>query len=343
MRLRLYSTALIIWLRKAFHGNYAPLVFEDAQVLDQRCNYINPRDGLQWTELAAMLTSSVLALSVEAEGSASLGAGALELPTTKLARLRVPDIRGLSRKERKRLVQLARTVWDEEEPVNWTDSDPQISEALRELDQFVLDEFGGGVSAQQLYLGIKTSVATRRRVAEAKGKAQKAAKTADVAAVAEGIVKGLKSQTDAARFPEFFVAEDCVTRPLELDPRQPYSVHRQPFLGTVHVRVEDADGQIVYEDSFGQAIGEMLVRALMLGRRKLDFPDEEAIAAATLRKFFVWIRPILDALEEACMNSTLGSRYDSEVLQTAYRQLGWSEHVADAVLPERILLKKLVT
>ena len=332
-----------IWLRKAFHGTYAPLVFEDAQVLDQRCNYINPRDGLQWTELAALLTSSVFALSVEAEGSASMGAGALELPTTKLVRLRVPDIRGLSRKERKRLVQLARTVWDEEEPINWTDSDTQTSEALEELDQFVLDEFGGGLSAQELYLGIKTAVATRLRVAEAKGKAQKAAKKADVAAVAEGIVKGIKAQTDAARFPEFFVAEDCVTRPLELDPQQPYSLHHQPFLGTVHVRVEDADGQIEYEDSFGQAVGEVLVRALMLGRRKFDFPDEEAIAVAALSKFFGWIRPILDALEEACVNTSLGSRYDSALLRTAYRQLGWSEHVRDAELPERILLQTLVT
>ena len=331
-----------IWLRKAVHGTYAPLVFEDAQVLDQRCNYINPRNGLQWTELAAMLTSSVLALSVEAEGSASMGAGALELPTTKLARLHVPDIRGLSRKERRRLVQLARTVWDGEEPVNWIGSDPQISEALRDLDQFVLDQFSDGLSAQQLYLGIKTSVATRRRVAEAKGKAQKAAKKADVAAVAEGILKGVKGQTDAARFPESFVVEDCVTRPLELDPQQPYSLHQQPFLSTVLVRVEDADGHIAYEDSFAQAVGEVLVRALMLGRRKFDFPNEEAIALAALSKFFGWIRPILDALEEACVNSSLGTRYERAVRRAAYHQLGWSEHVGDTELPERISLRTLV-
>lgn len=332
-----------IWLRKAFHGTYAPLVFYDAQVLDQRCNYINPRNGLQWTELAAMLTSSVLALSVEAEGSASMGAGALELPTTKLGRLRVPDIRRLSRNESKRLVRLARTVWDDEEPVDWTDSHPQISEALVKLHQFVLDKFCGGLSARQLYLGIKTAVATRRRVAESKGKAQKAAKQADVAAVAEGIVKGVKRQTDVARFPESFVAEDCVTRPLELDPQQAYSLHLQPFLGTVHVQVEDADGQISYEDSFDQAVGEVLVRALMLGRRKFDFPGEEAVAVAALSNFFGWIRPILDSLEEACASSSLGSRYDSEVVRAAYRQLCWSKHAGEAELPKRISLQAPVT
>ena len=233
-----------IWLRKAFHGTYAPLLFEDAQGLDQRCNYVNPRDGLQWTELAAMLTSSVFALSVEAEGSASMGAGALELATTKLARLRVPDVRHLSRKERRRLVRLASTVWDDDEPVNWTESEPRIAEALRGLDQFVLDRFGGGLSAEQLYLGIKTAVATRRRVAEAKGRAQKAARKADVATVAKGIVKGVKAQTDAARFPESFVAEGCVTRLVELDSQQAYSLHQRPFLGTVQLRVEDSDGQI---------------------------------------------------------------------------------------------------
>ena len=78
----------------------------------------------------------------------------------------------------------------------------------------------------------------------------------------------------------------------------------------------------------------------MLGRRKFDFPDEEKIAVAALSKFFGWIRPIRDALEEACLNSSLGSSYDSEVLRAAYQELGWSEHVGDAELPERISLQR---
>ena len=134
-----------------------------------------------------------------------------------------------------------------------------------------------------------------------------------------------------------------MTRPLELDPQQLYSLHQKPFLGTVHVRIEDGDGQIEYEGTFGQAVGEVLARALMLGRRKLDFPDEETIAVAALSRFFGWIRPIIDTLEDACLNSSLGSRYDSEVLRATYRQLGWSEDVGNAELPEPISLPKLVT
>ena len=330
-----------VWLRKAFHGTYAPLVFEDAQVLDQRCNFVNAKGRLQWTEVAAMLTSSVLALSVEAAGSASMGAGVLELPTTKLARVRVPDIRDLSPRQKEHLVQLARTVWDREEPVNWIDPAPHVPKAIRELDQFLLDAFGGKLSTQQLYLGIKAAVATRRRIAEAKGKAQKAARKADVAAVAEGIVKGLKRQTDAARFPESFLPELCATLPLELDPHRPYSLYHQSFLGTVHVRVEDADGHTEYEGSFDHAVGEVLARALMLGRRRLEFPSEETIAVAALRNFFGWIRPILDSLDEACVSSSLGSRYDTDVLDAVHQQLGWSTHVADADLAEHVSLPAL--
>ena len=332
-----------VWLRKAFDGTYAPFVFKDAQVLDQRCNYITPKDGLAWTELAALLTSSVFALSVEAEGSASLGAGALEMPTTKLARLRVPDIRRLSRTKRQRLVQLARLVWDDKNPVNWTDPDPQISEALGELDQFVLDAFGGGLSAQQLRAAIKTAVETRRRIAGAKSKSRKAAEKADVATVAEGIVKGIRAQIDGVQFPESFLPQDCGTRPLELDSQQSHSLLYQPFLGTVHVRVTDADDRVEFEETFGEAVGGVLVRALMLGRRKFDFPEDEVVAVAALHKFLGWIRPILDDIEEACTSSFLGGRFDSEVLRTAYLQLGWSEHVGAAELPEHISLQAYVT
>ena len=193
------------------------------------------------TELAAMLTSSVLALSVEAEGSASMGAGRprvcrlpslhdSECPTSEVCPGGKEDI----------LFSWHVTVWDEKEPVNWTDSDPQISKALRELDQFVLDEFlVVDYRRNNCTSGSKTAVATRRRVAEAKGRARKAAKKADVAAVAEGIVRGVKAQTDAARFPESFVSRGLLglARSSWIPSSFTHST-RSRFLGTVHVRVE---------------------------------------------------------------------------------------------------------
>jgi hypothetical protein len=73
-----------IWLRKAFNGTFSPFIFETAAAVDQRCNYVLPRIGVEWRVLGAVLTSSLFALAAESFGSASMGAGALEIPTTKV-------------------------------------------------------------------------------------------------------------------------------------------------------------------------------------------------------------------------------------------------------------------
>jgi hypothetical protein len=54
-----------IWLRKAFNTVYSPLIFEKASPVDQRCNYVEPLDGLDWQIVGGLLTSSLFALSAE--------------------------------------------------------------------------------------------------------------------------------------------------------------------------------------------------------------------------------------------------------------------------------------
>jgi hypothetical protein len=88
-----------IWLRKAFDSIYAPFLFETSVPFDQRCNYISPRKGISWKLVAAVMTSSLFALALESYGSASMGAGALEVPTKKLRELRVVDVRKFSKKD----------------------------------------------------------------------------------------------------------------------------------------------------------------------------------------------------------------------------------------------------
>ena len=51
-----------IWLRKAFNTVYSPFIFDQGKVVDQRCNYILPADGIDWKVLAAVLTSSLFSL-----------------------------------------------------------------------------------------------------------------------------------------------------------------------------------------------------------------------------------------------------------------------------------------
>ena len=160
-----------IWLRKAFDGVFAPFLFAEAALVDQRCNSVAPHPDLDWAELAASLTTSLFAYSLEINGAASMGAGALEAPTTKLRAYPVLDIRQLKLSERKALVSLGEAVWASETPVDWTAAESRPGPKLRTFDQWIMDAAGRSTKLDLLYDDIHD--ACRSRVAIAKDKVRK--------------------------------------------------------------------------------------------------------------------------------------------------------------------------
>ena len=110
-----------LWLRKAVNSTYAPFVFKRPVLVDQRCNAIEPAGGAPYGSVAAVITSTLFAYSVEINGSASLGGGALDVATTRLRGYPVWDVRLLTAQEHAEVQQLAADVWKYETPVNWGD------------------------------------------------------------------------------------------------------------------------------------------------------------------------------------------------------------------------------
>lgn len=327
-----------VWLRKAFDGTYAPFVFEAPQVLDQRCNYVAPRPELRWEEVAAVLTTSLFALGVEAAGSASMGAGALEVPTTKLSRQLVVDVRRWSKTNRRRLVALARRVWEQKAIVKWTNAESSVPPVLTALDDFVLSQIADGIKGSEVYEGIRSAVEARRLLAEGKAKTRKAAEKADLELVADGIIKGIGSQLEATRFPESFCPSGADLDTIELAPTQSLVLHRRPFLGTVDLTVSDQSGAAEFEGSLPESVVDVIVRSLLMGRRAFSYPRDEDVASTVLSSFFGWIQPLLDELHGACATSSLGSKYEGDVLRTALLRLGWSPYLAELDLPEKLQL-----
>ncbi len=161
-----------IWLRKAIDTVYAPLLFKAARVVDQRCNYVEPLDGLAWEPLAAVLTATTFAYALEVCGAASMGAGALEAATTRLRTYPVFDPRMLNTAEQAELVGLARVVWTQERPLDLGRADGRPGPGLLALDRWVLARAGGRLAAEQLYEDLHGSCDTRIRVARARRSAQ---------------------------------------------------------------------------------------------------------------------------------------------------------------------------
>ena len=196
-----------IWMRKAIDGVFAPLLFEDAALVDQRFNSIAPSDDICWEELAGLLTSTLFAYSVEINGSASMGAGALEAPTKKLRGYPIADIRALTKKDRKKLVSLAREVWKREIPVDWSSEDGSPGEALRELDGWLLKKCKREVSIERLYEDLGSVSRARIFVARDKVKKTKKHREDSIVSVAESIVKAIGPRLETRNFPDGFVED----------------------------------------------------------------------------------------------------------------------------------------
>ncbi len=151
-----------IWLRKAFDTVYAPLLFAQAAVVDQRCNYLEPVAGSSWELLAAVLTSSAFGYALEICGAASMGGGALEAATTRLRTYPVLDPRRLAPAESAELLGLARAVWAEERPLDWG-AEQVPGPRLTALDGWVLAQ--AGVELSTLHIDLRDACRTRIRVA----------------------------------------------------------------------------------------------------------------------------------------------------------------------------------
>jgi SAM-dependent methyltransferase len=319
-----------IWVRKAFDTTHAPFVFVKPTTLDQGCNFVVPVDGVKWEEVAAILTSSIAGLALEASGAASLGAGALEMPTRQLARLAVPDLRRATVDQRRELVELARSVWQGGEPVNWGDETPTITPELRRLDEHVLVMLGASSSVDTVYRDIRLAVAYRIELGRSKSKKTKASQDADLDTIIDAIVERVAHRLASRQFPESFVPESESVDNLTL-PAGALRVRIEPFLGTSQVTIETDDGSRLLDASLPTAVASLLARALLTGRRQFAIPRSSDAAEKAISQFLGWMTPIVQEIEEESASSTLGTRFTQLIREAAFRRVGISSH---AVLPE---------
>jgi hypothetical protein len=189
-----------IWLRKAVNTVFSPFLFEKATLVDQRLNSVSPLEGIEWKELAAVLSSSLFAYSLEINGAASMGAGALEAPTTKLRNYPIIDISALNRVARNKLVRLAAAVWSKEQPVDWASDRWKPEKHLRALDEWLLQMAGKSVTVDQMYEDIRDTCRSRILIADDKSKKSKKQESESVGNVASSIVNSVEARLKPETF-----------------------------------------------------------------------------------------------------------------------------------------------
>lgn len=327
-----------IWLRKAFNTVYAPFVFDEAALVDQRLNSISPVEGIEWKELASVLTSSLFAYSLEINGSASMGAGALEAPTTKLRDYPVVDITLLKPAARKKLVSLAEDVWAREAPVDWASDDWQPGARLRRLDEWILNAAGKNVTADQMYEDIRATCQSRILVAEDKRKKSKKQESDSVGNVAGSIVRSIEQKLKTKNFPDDFAKDVKLDLPLVFDRGSLKEITISKLFDSYDIEVHAKGGTTVYSATHPRPVAEAIVRAILLGRSTFSVSTNRQAMDEALDTFLGWVSQAENDIQTAIQESAFGTGYEDALKKEIYSRLGIHPLTAAKVLPEQISL-----
>jgi hypothetical protein len=301
-----------IWLRKAFNSVYSPFIFDTAAAVDQRCNYVQPLGNIEWKPLAAILTSSLFALSAESFGSASMGAGVLDLPTTKIQDLRVVDVRDLKDKvAREELLSLAEDVWTKTTPCDW--GDPKPTSQLRELDQWLISAMKTRVTVGRLYDDLARTLNERLVVAKEKHIQSKKGIQIDIRTVARGVADLARPVLESIRFPESLIDPGTPTSSVDFTVADRLEIECHPMMGQSTLLIRDSHQTVLLEGEYPRSVAQIIVKALFLGRRNFSFPIDEASAEITLKGFSRWFPKVLEKIQSGCAMSAVGSRFEEGV------------------------------
>lgn len=327
-----------VWLRKAVGAVFAPFLFEKPALVDQRLNSISPEDGIEWKELAAVLTSSLFTYSLEINGGTSMGAGALEAPTTKLRDYPVLDVRRLTKPQRKKLVALADAVWTKEGPLDWSSKHWNPGANIRALDAWLLGVAGSNVTVDGMYNDIRATCQSRILVAEDKKKKTKKQQSDSVGSVAATIAQAIGPILETKNFPEDFTNGAKLDIPLIFDRASLKEITVGHLLGSYDIQVRTRNGSIVYEATHPAAVAEAIIRALLWGRSTFSVSSDAKQMDAAVNEFLKWVSHAEDEISTAISESALGTGYENLLRAEVYKRLGIHPLSGTKVLPASISL-----
>jgi len=328
-----------LWLRKAFDGVFAPFIFAKAALVDQRCNALAPVKGVPELSLAAVVTSSLFGYSLEINGSASMGAGALEAGTTRLRSFPIFDVRALSKAEHQALQDLAKKVWKSEAPISWTSSARPGSQ-LRALDVWLLERAGHPIAADTLYKDLARVCADRILVAQDKTRTTKKLKSESISSVANSIAETIRKLLESRRFPEDFGASAHEQNVVSIDaPRDLIRrIELHPFMHAAQLFLFGVETEPLFQASLDKPVAEAIIRALLAGRGSFSILNDAKKVETAVAEYLTWFESIEKRLESGIAESALGTGYEEQLKTEVFRLLGLNPLLASKTLPQTIAL-----
>lgn len=329
-----------VWIRKAYNGVFSPFLFDEPALVDQRLNSVTAHEasGIAWEELGALLTLTAFAYSVEINGSSSMGAGVLEAPTTKIRDYPVLDVRRLKKAERRKLVSLARSVWADETPVDWSKDKVTVGKKLQALDQWFIELVGTSVNVERLYQDLHEACLARVGLAKDKVKKVNKKKTDNIGNVADNISAVVGSRIKSKSFPENFIDGELDIN-FDVSRELVRGIQISPLLGELDLMFTGENGKKVVDVTYPQAQAEAIVRAVLWGRSSFQLTSNSRAMDKALNEFLVWASDIDNTISRAIADSALGTGYEDVLRLEVFKRLGLHPAALERNLPTSITLR----
>jgi hypothetical protein len=304
-------------VRKGMGTRYAPFLFRQPVVLDQRLYLLFPRDGVPTDLLAAYLSSSFFPLSLETNADLGLGAGVLTLGTDALRSLPSIDLAAVTASSaRPKVLRASRSLF-RSKPVD-APAYPTTS-LLTSLDEAFIETLGlKGLGPTDAANEVVRLADVRYRMASLRKVAKASASSHDVTEVASAVAEGLASWLSARRFPEDSFSDHAA---LVFTLPSTITVSISTLLDLSHIRIGDPLDNTFYEADVHPTVAEVLLRALQMGRRQFKAPSGGPEASKTLDGLSELLDEFEDEFRERTASMSLGPKYESSVLREVLKKV----------------------
>jgi hypothetical protein len=236
----------------------------------------------------------------------------LELVTTKIQDLRVVDVRGLKDKAAlAELLLLAEDIWTNTTPFDWREAKP--AGQLRDLDQWLISRMKTRVTVGRLYDDLARTLNERLVVAEERQVQTKKGIQIDIKTVAHGVADSARPVLESIRFPESLADPGAPTSSVDFTGSGRLEIECHPMMDQAMLLIRDAHQSVLLEGEYPRSVAQVIVKALLLGRRNFSFPTDEASAETTLKGFSRWFSKVLEKIQSGCAMSAVGSRFEEGV------------------------------
>ncbi|MEV5303755.1 hypothetical protein [Streptomyces diastaticus] len=308
-----------IALRKAVDVLYAPFIFEEPTLVDQRLYTVTARAGIDEDLVKAYLCSSLFPLSLEVNADLGLGAGALTLNVRSITGLPAPDLKKASEED---LAEVRRALKAVLAQGTISALSFEKSREIRRLDTALLDVLGISADAQDLGREVSRLANSRKTLASKRKSLQAAAADLDIGSVAESLYERLNSWLSGRQFPEDY--QESSTRVPFVFPASALSVQAMSIMGQCDISVSQSEGKrsVLYSESVDASFAEVILRSLQMGRRNFEVanaPDDCMRALDELGRF---LDEIEERLSSGMAEMGIGPRWEGEVRRRVLDRAG---------------------